>query len=109
MTVKLLSLFVIVTVVTMCQVSILVLFSCSHKNGCLQSSLYNDGNPYLRSLPAPAPMASPPPEEDDSFDIYLSYPKDVTNIDKMYLKCEWYELEDAHVAVALSDDTPTAL
>ncbi|CAH1383442.1 unnamed protein product [Tenebrio molitor] len=92
MTVKLLSLFVIVTVVTMCQ-----------------SSLYNDGNPYLRSLPAPAPMASPPPEEDDSFDIYLSYPKDVTNIDKMYLKCEWYELEDAHVAVALSDDTPTAL
>jgi hypothetical protein len=57
----------------------------------------------------PLPHGLPPPEEDDSFDIYLSYPKDVTNIDKMYLKCEWYELEDAHVAVALSDDTPTAL
>ncbi|EFA05550.2 hypothetical protein TcasGA2_TC015738 [Tribolium castaneum] len=73
---NLFSLFLIVILISMCK-------------AIFREDDEESGNPLTRALPRPAF----PPEE-EPFDIYLNYPKDVANIENMYLKCEWYENDE---------------
>ncbi|RZC36220.1 hypothetical protein BDFB_009036 [Asbolus verrucosus] len=58
---------------------------------------------YLRGLPIDIPPTGPPVDT-AAFDIFPTYPKNVSNIDNMYLKCEWFEQDDISSEYDNTDD-----